>query len=142
MAISMHLVIKLPQLKLLCLWKRYRHILKMQKSMKTYAELQHTYLHNPLVMSRRKDIHLPKPNYQACLRGTKVCLTKFPNRVSRASPVSKSVMQRPLSSDIHHTGRSCPLPGRAEGQVGWIFEQPALVGGVPVHRSWLNLDDL
>jgi len=29
----------------------------------------------------------------------------------------------------------CPLPGRAEGQVGWGFEQPGLVEGVPAHGS-------
>ena len=27
----------------------------------------------------------------------------------------------------------CPLPGRAQGQVGWSSEQPGLVEGVPAH---------
>jgi len=31
--------------------------------------------------------------------------------------------------------RSCGwlLPGRIQGQVGWVFQQPALVEGVPAH---------
>jgi len=31
--------------------------------------------------------------------------------------------------------RSCvwPLPGSVQGQVGWGFEQPGLVEGVPAH---------
>ena len=29
----------------------------------------------------------------------------------------------------------CPLPSSAEGQVGWGFEQPGLVKGVPAHGS-------
>jgi len=27
----------------------------------------------------------------------------------------------------------CPLPGNVQGQVGWGFEQPGLVEGVPAH---------
>jgi len=27
----------------------------------------------------------------------------------------------------------CPLPGSVQGQVGWSFEQPGLVEGVPAH---------
>jgi len=27
----------------------------------------------------------------------------------------------------------CPLPGSVQGQVGWGFEQPGLVGDVPTH---------
>jgi len=27
----------------------------------------------------------------------------------------------------------CPLPGSVESQVGWDFEQPGLVEGVPAH---------
>jgi len=27
----------------------------------------------------------------------------------------------------------CPLPGSVQGQVGWGFEQPGLVAGVPAH---------
>ena len=27
----------------------------------------------------------------------------------------------------------CPIPGSVQGQVGWGFEQPALVEGVPAH---------
>jgi len=27
----------------------------------------------------------------------------------------------------------CPLPGSVQGQVGWGFEQPGLVQGVPAH---------
>jgi len=29
----------------------------------------------------------------------------------------------------------CPLPGRAQGQVGWGWEHPALVEGVPAYGS-------
>ena len=27
----------------------------------------------------------------------------------------------------------CPLPGSVQGQLGWGFEQPGLVEGVPAH---------
>jgi len=27
----------------------------------------------------------------------------------------------------------CPIPGSVQGQVGWDFEQPDLVGGGPTH---------
>jgi len=27
----------------------------------------------------------------------------------------------------------CPLPGSGQGKVGWGFEQPGLVEGVPAH---------
>jgi len=27
----------------------------------------------------------------------------------------------------------CPLPGSVQGQVGWSFEHPGLVEGVPAH---------
>jgi len=27
----------------------------------------------------------------------------------------------------------CPLPGSVQGQVGWGFEQPELVGSIPSH---------
>jgi len=33
-------------------------------------------------------------------------------------------------SSYHH---GCPLPGSVQGQAGWGFEQPGLVGGVPAH---------
>ena len=36
----------------------------------------------------------------------------------------------------------CPLPGSAQGQVGWAFEQPGLVEGVPAHGRGLEPDDL
>ena len=30
-----------------------------------------------------------------------------------------------------------PIPGSAQGQVGWGFGQPGLVGGIPAHgRGW------
>jgi len=29
----------------------------------------------------------------------------------------------------------CPLPGSVQGQVGWGFQQPGLVEGVPAHGS-------
>jgi len=28
------------------------------------------------------------------------------------------------------------LPGSVQGQVGWGFEQPGLVEGVPAHGKW------
>jgi len=27
----------------------------------------------------------------------------------------------------------CPLPGSVQGKLGWVFEQPGLVEGVPAH---------
>jgi len=30
----------------------------------------------------------------------------------------------------------CPLPGRVQDQVGWGFEQPGLVEGVPTQGGW------
>jgi len=36
----------------------------------------------------------------------------------------------------------CPLPGSVQGQVGWGFEQPGLVEGVPVHGRGVELHDL
>ena len=35
-----------------------------------------------------------------------------------------------------------PLPGRVQGQAGWGFEQPSLVGDVPAYSRGLELDDL
>jgi len=32
----------------------------------------------------------------------------------------------------------CPLPGSVQGQVGWVFDQPGLVEGVPAHGRWLG----
>jgi len=36
----------------------------------------------------------------------------------------------------------CPLPGRAQGQVGRGLEQPGLVEGVPARGRGLGLGDL
>jgi len=36
----------------------------------------------------------------------------------------------------------CPLPGRVQGQVGWVWEQPGLVEGVPACGRGLGLDRL
>ena len=38
-------------------------------------------------------------------------------------------------------GCGCPLPGDVQGQAGWGFEQPGLVGGVPSNSRELELDD-
>jgi len=35
----------------------------------------------------------------------------------------------------------CLLPGSVQGQVGWGFEQPALVEGVPAHGRGAGLDE-
>ncbi|KAK4826809.1 LOW QUALITY PROTEIN: hypothetical protein QYF61_011617 [Mycteria americana] len=35
----------------------------------------------------------------------------------------------------------CPIIGSVQGQVGWSFEQPDLVGDVPAHGSNVGLDD-
>lgn len=35
-----------------------------------------------------------------------------------------------------------PIPGSVQGQVGWGFEQPGIVEGVPAHSGGLELDDL
>jgi len=36
---------------------------------------------------------------------------------------------------VHVAQRSCgcPIPGNVQGQVGWGFEQPGLMEGVPTH---------
>ena len=34
---------------------------------------------------------------------------------------------------VAERGCGCPLPGSVEGQVGWGFEQPSLVEGVPAY---------
>ena len=34
---------------------------------------------------------------------------------------------------VAQRGCGCPIPGRVPGQVGWGFEQPGLVEGVPAH---------
>ena len=36
----------------------------------------------------------------------------------------------------------CPIPGGVQGQAGWGFEQPGLVGGVPAHARGLELGGL
>ena len=36
----------------------------------------------------------------------------------------------------------CPLPGSAQGQVGWSSEQPGLVEDVPADGTGLEPDDL
>ena len=36
----------------------------------------------------------------------------------------------------------CPIPGGVQGQAGWGFGQPGLVGGVPAHGKGLELDEL
>ena len=34
---------------------------------------------------------------------------------------------------VAQRGCGCPIPGSVQGQVGWGFEQPGLVEGVPAH---------
>ena len=36
---------------------------------------------------------------------------------------------------VAQRGCGCPIPGSVQGQVGWGFEQPGLVEGVPAHGS-------
>ena len=36
----------------------------------------------------------------------------------------------------------CPISGSVQGQVGWGFEQPGLMEGVPAMAGELELDDL
>ena len=43
---------------------------------------------------------------------------------------------------VAQRGCGCPLPGSIQGQAGWGFEQPGLVGGVPAYSRGLELDDL
>ena len=40
---------------------------------------------------------------------------------------------RHCMSHIAQRSCGCPLPGSAQGQVGWSSEQPGLVGDVPAH---------
>ena len=39
---------------------------------------------------------------------------------------------------VSQRGCGCPLPGSVQGQVGWGFEQPGLVEGVPAHGRGLG----
>ena len=43
---------------------------------------------------------------------------------------------------VAQRGCGCPLPGSVQDQVGWGFEQPGLVEGIPAHGSGVGLDDL
>ena len=43
---------------------------------------------------------------------------------------------------VAQRGCGWPLPGSIQGQAGWGFEQPGLVGGVPAYSRGLELDDL
>ena len=36
----------------------------------------------------------------------------------------------------------CPIMRSVQGQIGWGFEQPGLVEGVPAHDRVVGLDDL
>jgi len=36
----------------------------------------------------------------------------------------------------------CLIPGNVQGQIGWGFGQPSLVGGVPACRRGIGLDHL
>ena len=36
-------------------------------------------------------------------------------------------------AQVAQRGCGCPIPGSVQGQVGWGFEQPGLVEGVPAH---------
>jgi len=42
---------------------------------------------------------------------------------------------------LRHIQRDCecPLPGSIQGQAGWSFEQPGLVGAVPAYSRGLEL---
>ena len=43
---------------------------------------------------------------------------------------------------IDQRGCECPLPGSAQGQAGWDYEQTGLEKGVPVYSRGVWLDDL
>jgi len=39
---------------------------------------------------------------------------------------------------VAQRGGRCPIVGSVQGQVGWGFEQPGLVEGVPAHDRGLD----
>ena len=43
---------------------------------------------------------------------------------------------------VAQRGSECPLPGSIQGQAGWSFEQPGLVGGISACSRGLELEDL
>jgi len=47
-----------------------------------------------------------------------------------------------LASWMGGTGGIAPLPASTQGQAGWGFEQPGLVGGDPAQERGLELGDL
>ncbi|PKU36866.1 hypothetical protein llap_12830 [Limosa lapponica baueri] len=42
-------------------------------------------------------------------------------------------------SDVTKLCGGCPIPGSVQGQVGWGFEQPGLVEGVPAHGTGVGI---
>ena len=45
-------------------------------------------------------------------------------------------------AQVAQRGDRCPLAGSVQGQVGWGFEQPGLVEGVPTHGRGVGIHDL
>jgi len=43
--------------------------------------------------------------------------------------------------EVAQKSSGCLLPGSAQGQVGWDFDQDGPVEGVPAHGRVLELDD-
>ena len=43
---------------------------------------------------------------------------------------------------VAQRGCGCPLLGSIQGQAGWGFEQPGLVGGIPAYSRGLERDGL
>lgn len=45
-------------------------------------------------------------------------------------------------SELLRESCGCSIPGFVQDQVGWGFEQPGLLEGVPAHVSGVGLDHL
>jgi len=44
--------------------------------------------------------------------------------------------------EVAQTSCGCSLPGSVQGQVGWGFEEPGLVEGVPAYGRGLGMGDI
>lgn len=68
-----------------------------------------------------------------------------PTPATKLPPMMPHAFQpSPLQHSLHTLllASSCLLSGSIQGQPGWAFEQPGLVGGVPAYSRGLELDDL
>jgi len=53
-----------------------------------------------------------------------------------------NILVSELERQVAQRGCGCLIPSSIQGEVGWGFEQPGLVGGVLTHSKGLELDNL